>query len=336
MTAGTTKERGNSGTVKNEIPVALTFDLDPDPPAATPGADGGEGKLRWRGVEEGVPAIREALDHAAKAQGATVSTPWPVTWFVRADDQIADAYGEPAAMFDRHGEILSRLESRGDEIAWHPHLHRRDSTGWRQERDEAALIQQMERAHAAIAEKGRRVQSARIGGNFGSNGVVATLETLGLAIDSTAMPGRARNDADYTFDWQTTPDHPYHPARADYRRPGEPAAALLEVPLSMAPVKAPYDTRPLRRYVDLAFRPEALGQGLSAHLASAPLLVTISHPAHLLPALAPPEPGLLAFDIAALKANLAAIVEKCRRQGRKPRFVTLAEAGRLAALQEGL
>jgi len=325
--------------VTKEIRVALTFDLDPDPAAdsgadsavATLGADRGEGRPSWRGVEEGVPAIREALDRAAEDLGTAL----PATWFVRADDQIADDYGDAGAMFDRHGEILSRLKERGDEIAWHPHLYRRFGAGWRQEREEAALREQMERAHAAIIKKGARVQSARIGGNYGSNGIVATLEALGIAVDSTAMPGRKRDDANYAFDWETTPDHPYHPSRADYRRPGEPAAALIEVPLSMVPVQAPYDTQPLRRYVDLAFLPKALTEGLSGHISNTTLLVTIAHPAHLLPALAPPEPGLLAFNLAALKANLAAIIEECRRNKKKPRFITLAEAGRMAAPQEG-
>jgi len=45
-----------------ELPAALTFDLDPDIFDESISSSNARTRLGWRGISEGVPAIRDALD----------------------------------------------------------------------------------------------------------------------------------------------------------------------------------------------------------------------------------------------------------------------------------
>lgn len=310
--------------------VALTFDLDPDQFDSSIGDDRDDGVLAWRGVDEGVPRLADLLGGIQDTGGGSPRS----TWFVRVDDEIKALYGEVGYMLDRHDDQLRRLAADGSEIAWHPHLCRRVDGRWQQETDEARLAAILRRGYAAMFDRGWIPRVTRMGGNVGSNGIMETLDSLGVAFDSTAMPGRQRNDGERRFDWEPTPSAPYRPACDDYRRPGRPARDLVEVPLTMVPVRAEYDVAPIRRYVDFSFHPHALAPGLAACLADIRLLVTITHPGCILPEVATRPHGLLSFDLSAFRRNLEALVEACQRLGRPFRFVTLSEGARLVGAAE--
>ncbi|MFQ5953461.1 MAG: hypothetical protein ACE5JZ_00180 [Kiloniellales bacterium] len=306
--------------------VALTFDLDPDSFDSSIDTHRTT-HMTWRGIEEGVPAILDILERAGAEAGRRAKA----TWFVRADDHIAAVYGDGGALLDRHESLLGKLSAAGDEIGWHPNLYRRIGERWERETDDDALAAQMRRGAKAMRARGWRPQCSRIGENMGSNRIMQTLEDLGFRYDSTAMPGRSRDDGERRFDWRDTPETPYRPGRADYRRPGEPALNLTEVPMTMVPVIADYDVAPISRYVDLAFHPRALRAGLGACLDQARLLITVSHPSCVLPGISNRPHGLLSFDINAFYENLQLIIEECDRLARPLRFVTLSEGAALFA-----
>src|SRR5438477_382496 len=51
----------------------------------------------------------------------------PITWLIRMDLQIADTWGSPTWPVDTYRDVLTELESRGDEFGLHTHLWRWDA-----------------------------------------------------------------------------------------------------------------------------------------------------------------------------------------------------------------
>src|SRR5262249_29889442 len=152
--------------------------------------------------------------------------------------------------------------ARGNELGWHPHLYEKrvDPSGDERYfpiRDEAAACEQIVSTFRAIGRAGLAFESVRIGEAWHASRAMCTLDTLGLRVDSTAIPGRSRNDDVLSFDWRPTPAQPYHPSRKDHRVPAAPGSeeslAILEIPMTTVPIRADYDREPLARYLNLAF-----------------------------------------------------------------------------------
>jgi hypothetical protein len=163
---------------------------------------------------------------------------------------------------------------------------------------------------------------------------MALIDELGYLVDSTAMPGRVRHDAERQFDWQGTPNAPYHPSRADHRLPGTPCFGVLEVPMTTMRFRADFDPAPMLRYASLTYRPDIFAAGLRAHLAERPAtdgghLVFIIHPAELDGRMADAtRRQLYAFDVDAVRRNLRAVVEAVGDRGATHAFCTLGALAR--------
>ena len=313
--------RDTTPAENNEMLVALTFDLDPDHFDPSIGDDYGSDTLSWHGVEKAVPAIAEILSDLQDNLG----TPVRATWLPRADDQIGTIYGDPGAMLDRFDDLLRILESAGHEIAWHPHLHKREDGRWIQEKHPDRLRANLAAAHEALRRRGWTPRATRMGGNYGSVELMEILEALGIEVDSSAMPGRTRQDDHVSIDWGKTPQTSYRPALNDYRGPGSPGRSIVELPLSMAAVKADYDDRPYPRYVDLSFHAHALQPGLETLLDKTDYLVTDTHPSTVVPEIGTQPHGLLSFSLDTFRSNLDAILDCCAQRNRPVRFVTLSD-----------
>jgi hypothetical protein len=298
--------------------ITLTFDAEADVFDPSIGQAVGSAQS-WRGIEEGIPMLDKILAHYQDSSGARACA----TWFVRCDDQIADLCGEPASLLKRYEDCWRRHEEMGDEIGFHPHLYEKRDGVWLQETDEAALRGQIYRAYEAMQKAGYAGCVSRIGEAFSSSGVMRVLDELGVICDSTAMPGRVRQDATRQLDWSGTPERPYYPSRTDYRVGGEDALSLLEVPMTMVSTKASYDREPLKRYVDLSFHHSVLREGLRSALPELRVLVTVTHPSTILGGIASAPHGLLSFAAGELVRNLEFILSECTRLGREYRFVTL-------------
>jgi hypothetical protein len=83
------------------------------------------------------------------------------------------------------------------------------------------------------------LRSVRMGWSYHNNGTYEALESLGVAVDLSAIPGlrtlagKPPTRSENLFDWHSTPAAPYWPSPVDYRRParsGERPRRLLEVP----------------------------------------------------------------------------------------------------------
>lgn len=314
-----------------DLPIALTFDLDSDLFDESVAPTDGHSKISWRGISEGVPLIRDRLALVDLAYGVACRP----TWFVRADNQIGEVYGRPAHLLVEYRSLFEDLRAAGEEIAWHPHLYRRVGDGWRQETDDAALERAMTAALADMTAAGFTPACGRIGEAYGSNGIMAAFDRLGIAFASSSMPGRKRIDAERMLDWEPTPRTAYHPSIADYRVPGEPAHRVIEIPFSMLKVKADYDFEPFLRYLDLSYRADALAVGMDDLARAAPYIVAVTHPSAILPEFRPEGGhGLVSFDPENIQASLMQLIEAARAGGREVRFLTLKDLG--AELKERL
>jgi hypothetical protein len=161
-----------------------------------------------------------------------------------------------------------------------------------------------------------------MGEGYHSNRCMKLFDKLGFKVDSTAMPGRARND-ERKFDWTGTPAHPYHPSKEDYRVPGKDPLGILEVPMSMIQLQTSYDAVPLPRYLDLSFNNDLMRDGISELVASEDLIVSITHPFELVPG--PKKHPLISFDVREAVRNIEFIIRCCEKASRPIRFISLSE-----------
>jgi hypothetical protein len=250
---------------------------------------------------------------ALLAEFPTVRT----TWFVRLDDGIAAARGRADALFTQHASLLAALRGAGHEVAWHHHAVQ-PGTPAEPCTDPQSICHAL-RAHAPRA-RALGLRSVRLGWAFATADILACLDDLGFVVDSTALPRPSYPWDVVPRDWECTPHVPYRPSRHDHRRAGHPACALLEVPMSVAALSLPSDTQPdVQRYVNPAYHAPLFARALHA-VASAPLIVTVTHPYECVPG-APTRHELLAHDLGVLRHNLAQLCALGRP------FVTLHELG---------
>lgn len=294
--------------------IAVTVDLDNDDLSI-----GDErSRLSWRGMDL-VPQLADII-HASNL---------PVTWFVRADPQLHDYYGSSAYLLERYRDLWRDFSAAGNEIGWHPHiLSVSDNGRYVPEREDARILEVLQDTHAQLLSLGYRFASVRMGEALGSNAIARTLARLGLRADSSAIPGRRRNDSSRVFDWSLTPNRPYRPSMADYRVPGEPALSILEVPMTVLPVQGVQEEEPLLRYANPAYRPDIFSAALERWLSSMPpapyqLLTLILHPDEFMRR--NKEHPLYAFTPAALQSNIKTLLDGASRRNIEVGGCTIAE-----------
>ncbi len=274
--------------------------------------------LTWNSISQ-IPSIRDIYSN----HGACL------TWFVRADNQLHEVYGTAAHLLLRHADLWREVEAQGDELAWHPHLYRwsRSQARYVNERDPATCVERLTAIDEELRQEGFVFSSVRIGEAFHCNETMAAVERLGMRVDSTAIPGRKRDDHSRVFDWSVTPNAPYFPARCDYRIPGTPTLEILEVPMTTVPLQAPYDSAPLPRYVNPAYRHMAfktmVDRYLTADVNVDTVLVTILHPDEVVPRAE--EHPLYGFSLDDLRRNLAYLFESLERRGIEYRILRMKD-----------
>jgi hypothetical protein len=247
-------------------------------------------RLTWSAIEL-APMVRAQLARFGMR----------ATWFVRADWQIRALYGR--CDFVLQNPLWREFADSGHEIAWHPHLYSRLDGQWIPEYDGVRAAEQFLQV---FGELDRTYPVVRIGEAFGAAELTAAMEQLNLRVDSSAIPGRRRDDDSRRFDWSATPNHPYHPSIADFRVPGSPARRLWQAPMTTAPIRAPRESCSVMRYLNLSYRPEVFAAALT-DWSPEDTLITILHPDELLPR--NEQHPLYAFDATALTRNLQTLAE---------------------------
>lgn len=293
------------------LPVFITVDVDPDNfDASVFGARDG---MRWRGLEEGIPSLLETGRLFLGEDGQ----PPVYTWLVRCDGEIREAHGQADYLLQEYRNLWSERERQGDEVGWHPHEKTPD--GLRQ-------------AYSAWREDGREPVSVRIGELFQSTEMMCLLDQWGFKVDSTAFPGRRRNDTERCFDWEATPRRIYHPSVEDYRRPGKTPLKILEVPMTMIMTQVEYDPTPVLRYLNPGFHEPVIRNGLEHSVRHCPFLVMNLHPSELIPR--KDRHPLLSFSREVVRENWRRLHQYAEECGRRVQYKTLRDIPKL--IQQGV
>jgi hypothetical protein len=293
------------------LPVFLTFDVGPDDAVL---GHAHESAPAWTRTAAGLADAAALLDALAAHAGAPVAA----TWFVRADRHLAIDGGDALAAHAAFGDFLRVRRDRGDTIGWMPQVY--SARGGPPDRAD------LDATCARLRDAGWDARAVRMGGLFHDDATMAALDRLGVEVDCSALPGRRKDDGGWRLDWTPTPDRAYHPSRGDYRVPGAPALDLVELPLSMVAIAAPYDTAPLPRYFNPAMHPALLAPVLAELAARTDYVQCVLHPDEL----RPPGPAgghpLIAHSPDACLETLCRLVDAVRAGGREPRFLPVARA----------
>ncbi len=318
---------------RKELPVLITVDV------CDGSFDQGERKQRFHALMELMPAIRDMLLQVIGDRSGNVL---PVTWFVRADMHVKEITGNAMGLFHGWRDFWDDVRSRGGEAAWHPHLYKPHGRKWVPIRDPRRLKSAADRIWHEIAGEQWKPLTSRMGESVGSSELMSFLDSIEIIADASALPGRRRDDGLRWFDWEGTPDRPYHPARVDYRRPskataggdrveGEKPLGILEIPFTMAPIRAPYDRtdalKNLRRYIDLSYDSDILRKGIAGIFRVTDYVVVVLHPMQTV-GKEVPEGGLVVGGLDTVSRNLGTIIGTIRDANRTPKLMTMEEFAR--------
>lgn len=238
----------------------------------------------------------------------------PATWFVRADRYIEHQFGSSVAILEQFMDKMTTLTSNDHEIAWMPQLPAENTN--------EVYYDDLLTTHHKFKQTLPQLESVRMGDCYHDNTSMQILNQLGIRFDSSALPGRIKNDSGWCMDWQNTPQLVYHPSYDDYRVPGHPKMDILEIPLSVAPILAPYDSKPLLRYLNPCTLSSVWNAGLDQLIATAPYIVCILHPDELISRTTQGHP-LVSYSTDVFLNNLINLVNKANISGRTVSFCTI-------------
>lgn len=222
----------------------LTMDTDPD---GLSGLHRNRNALSW----ESLASIRTLPEQLAEAFRVDASE-MPITWFVRADGQIRDAFGSATYLLEKFGSFWDTVRCAGHELAWHPHLYQRSEGGKEPEilSDPSEASDELHRVWEGLGEADFRPSAFRNGEAWHHPSTFLTVESLGFQFDSTALPG-CSGPMGHPRNWLNAPNQPYYPDERDLSRPGK-MRPLLELPMTTWYTRAPYDQAPRLRYMNPA------------------------------------------------------------------------------------
>lgn len=203
--------------------ICLTIDTDPD---NLSGIQTNRKTLEWNGLQ----AVQALPDELEKRHTELGFSRIPITWFLRVDGQIRNAYGSSLHLYEKYEAFWQRTKTTGDELAWHPHLY----TGLNDDRipeivkDPQEAVEQLQELWKDLQDSSLSPSAFRNGEGWHYCDTFSAIEQLGILCDSTAIPGR-RGAPGNPMDWTGTPNQPYFPHPSDLRQPG-PERALLRYP----------------------------------------------------------------------------------------------------------
>lgn len=293
--------------------LCLTLDTDPD---GLSGQTTDRATMRF----DGLTYVQTHWD----AKQAQRGIPAPMTWFVRADTQIAEHYGTETHLLADGIAFWQARQAQGDELGWHPHLYSKHGDQYGVMSESQALLALTQTWHTLMLE-GYRMTSFRMGEGWHTARTYALIESFGFSADSTAIPQRV----DSVRDWANTPNQPYFPSQADIRQPNTPQRPrpLVQVPLNTWHYAAPYDTAPRLRYMNPAIHAPLWQAALETLPMPTPSLcvwVFIVHPDEVAPSRT--QNALYAHDLATYWANVRAFVAHWEALGESVLLTTIQNA----------
>jgi hypothetical protein len=297
--------------------ICLTIDTDPD---NLSGKTVNRRSLEWDGLLYGMREFHVALPAI------------PLTWYVRADGQLEDAYGSALYLFEQYADFWRQALHRGDELGWHPHLYRQLSPESEPIflTDEAQAVAELLRLWQQVEHAGFDLPTFRMGEAWHTQRTLDLVEQLGFTVDSTCIPERDDSASGHPRNWAGAPNQPYFPDRHDIRRSGA-VRPLLEMPINSWRYQASYDQTPKLRYMNPCIHERYWSAALANWQPSAQgdlsVWVLILHPSEAMPHA---EPDLLyAYSLQTVQRNLQALEARIRAAGGLPEYTTIARAAHI-------
>lgn len=255
--------------LRKPLPLVLCVDVEPDARHVDPGDPAWTGFERLLGQVDG---LRERIAEITNA-------PTPITWFIRADPQVAEVHGDAGWAFRHYAAEVESLLAAGDEVAIHPHCWRRDTDGeWVVDHGDAGWVEHcFETAVTAFRDAfGTPPRSSRGGDRYLDDGAVALLERHGVSADVTVEPrmraatgvAEGERTTGSLPDYSGAPESIYRPAAGDFLKPGDRSARRIAmIPLTAGGPEVLYPW--MDSYVFSARLNERLAEGAGTHLAFA-------------------------------------------------------------------
>jgi hypothetical protein len=257
--------------MERRIPLIFCIDVEPDDHVYPPG-----NPSPWSGFE----ALAAESAGLRDRLSALTGEPARLTWSLRLDPQIAEAYGDPAWIIDHHRDFFEEARGLGDAVGVHPHAWRwdRERRVWISDQADAAWVDHcIEMSFETYRSRfGEAPSHHRFGGRFVSEGVLAAAHRLGARFDLTLEPGKPgkklgeRYGAIWTGeipDFGKVPRIPYHPDPADFRRPArDGVGGLWTIPLSSGRFVPKRRSRRQHRIARRLSHPVRMASGLARRL----------------------------------------------------------------------
>jgi len=232
------------------IPVFLDVDIEHDALRPDPTAPG-----PFNGYEVAHRYLSELRSVLQERTGSPVR----YCWCVRMDPQIAHVYGSITWIAERYRRLLEESERAGDEIGLHPHWHRWDAgrAQWLLDLTDQSWIEEclLSALDAFATAFGRPCRTVHLG-SWVNDRLLRLADHGGVRFDLSLRPGQRRMS---TFEaggdsrgdlpsYVGVPRHPYHPARADFRRAHSTNhLRLTTIPLTVGPLSLGWDLRAMAR-----------------------------------------------------------------------------------------
>jgi hypothetical protein len=227
------------------------------------------------------------------------------TWFLRIDSQIMKLFGKSQHIFKKYGNEIEWLLSNGHEIAWHHHAYQIRGKEWLQNFNENEICNELKQYGEQALGLG--IVSSRMGWAFHTNETMKTLDTLGFAVDSSAVPRPKYRWDNNKRDWTITPQTPYHPSLDDYRVSGTSNFGIWEVPITTTEIPASTDSqRNVMRYLNPTYRAEIFRKAI-LKISSISSAVMTCHPYEIVPNAT--KHSLLSFNSDQFVRNLELLIE---------------------------
>jgi peptidoglycan/xylan/chitin deacetylase (PgdA/CDA1 family) len=205
------------------VPMVLGVDVEPDARTVDLADPSWRGTTlfleKWRGLE-------------ARLQTASGGAPVPLTWFPRADPQVAKSNGAASYALQHFARDWDALLKQGHEIGLHMHpwrWHNDDQGGggyWSQDHGDAVWMEHCLRSSIAEYRShfGHTPPVYRGGDHYLNDALVRILEEEGVGLDMTVelLPAQQRlveteHGTGFLPDCSVAPAHAYRPSVADFR-----------------------------------------------------------------------------------------------------------------------
>lgn len=221
-------------------PLILALDVEPGPHHVVEGT-----REEWDGFDECAGRLGEWRREIALRTGHRPR----ITWSVRMDPQIEEAYGSLTWALETFKSLIGDLLAEDDEFGLHPHPYRwnRAQKIWSQHLEDSRWLNSSLRGWMEAFRKslGFTPDFFRFGDHWLSEAIVDFLEREGVGFELTVEPGRPLSasvwpDVGQYVDYTQAPRRPYYPFRNNFLRPGHVhRRKICIVPLTTACIGDP-------------------------------------------------------------------------------------------------